>query len=80
MSVTEQRGSEVSGRGEQSVEQIRRLFARYREMAQGLGVAVDGEPAQAETQPVPGSANGTSVASAGRSAGVQRMRSLTRPK
>jgi hypothetical protein len=80
MSVTEQRDWEVSGRVEQSTEQIRRLFARYREMAQGLRVPVDGEPAQAETQPVRGSANGTGVASAGRSAGVQRMKSLTRPK
>jgi hypothetical protein len=73
VSVTEQRGWEVNGREEQSTEQIRQLFARYRAMARDLGVAT---PA---TQPAPGSANGTSVASAGGSVGVQRMRSLTRP-
>jgi hypothetical protein len=80
MSVPAQRDWEVSGRENQSTEQIRRLFARYRDMARGIGVAVDVEPAQAETQPAPGSPNGMNVASAGRSAGVQRMRSLTRPK
>jgi hypothetical protein len=48
MSVPAQRDWEVSGREEQSTEQIRRLFARYREMAHGVRVAVDGEPAQRE--------------------------------
>jgi hypothetical protein len=74
VTVTEQRGWEVSAREDQSTEQIRQLFARYREMARDLSVAT---PA---TQPAPGSASDSSVASAGGPAGVQSMRSLTRPK
>jgi hypothetical protein len=44
----ERRPWEVSGREEQSTEQIRRLFARYREMARRPAVTVDVEPAQRE--------------------------------
>ena len=76
MTVTEQRGWEVSAREDQSTEQIRQLFARYREMARGLGAAVDVEPAQAEAQPTRGPASAIDVASASRPAGVQSMRSL----
>jgi hypothetical protein len=48
VSVTERRSWEVSGREEQSTEQIRLLFAHYREMARGVTLMDDGAPGQGE--------------------------------
>jgi len=53
VSVTAQRSWEVSGREEQSTEQIRRLFARYRELARSVALVVDDAPAQRELDAAP---------------------------
>jgi hypothetical protein len=53
VSVTAQRSWEVSGREEQSTEQIRRLFARYRETARGVTLVVDNATAQRELEAAP---------------------------
>jgi len=53
VSVTEQRSWEVSGREKQSTEQIRRLFARYREMARDVTSVDDDAPAQGELERAP---------------------------
>jgi len=46
-------GWEVSGRDEQSTEQIRRLVARYREMARSVTTVVEDAPAEAELDEAP---------------------------
>jgi hypothetical protein len=46
-------GWEVSGRDKQSTEQIRRLVARYREMARSVTTVVEDAPAEAELDEAP---------------------------
>jgi hypothetical protein len=80
VAVTEQRGWEVSAREDQSTEQIRHLFARYREMARGLGVAHYVAPTQAEASAGPGLGERHQRRVDSPVGGVHRMRSLTRPR
>jgi uncharacterized coiled-coil protein SlyX len=53
VSVAERRSWEVSGREEQSTEQIRLLFARYREIARGVILTDDDVPGQGELEAAP---------------------------
>ena len=53
MCCGDERSWELGGREEQSTEQIRRLFARYREMARGVTAGVEHAPAEAELDRAP---------------------------
>jgi hypothetical protein len=51
--VGDERSWEVSGREEQSTEQVRRLFARYREMARSVTAVSEDAPAEGELDEAP---------------------------
>jgi hypothetical protein len=53
MCFGDDRSWEVSGREEQSTEQIRRLFTRYREMARGVTAVSENAPAEGELDEAP---------------------------